>query len=124
MSRERWAVWEQEGRKGLLERAEDQVQKLLANSPAEHLSGTQKEKLAQIEKRWLERIEVKIRSRWVSRLEYKVIDQPDILEIYGHRQQSRPVNDLYGLKIGDRANLHIINPGQGFTGNHIRNDFT
>jgi trimethylamine:corrinoid methyltransferase-like protein len=56
MSRKRWAVWEEEGKKGLLDRAEDQVQKLLANPPAEHLSGTQREKLAQIERRWLEKL--------------------------------------------------------------------
>jgi len=56
MSRERWAVWEQEGKKGLLERSEDRVQKALANPPRGHLSGSQKEKLARIEKRWLEKM--------------------------------------------------------------------
>jgi trimethylamine---corrinoid protein Co-methyltransferase len=56
MSRERWAVWEEEGKKGLLDRAEDRVQKLLANPPGEHLSGAQREKLAQIERRWLEKL--------------------------------------------------------------------
>jgi trimethylamine--corrinoid protein Co-methyltransferase len=56
MSRERWAVWEQEGKKGLLERSEDRVQKALANPPLEHLSGSQQERLARIEKRWLEKL--------------------------------------------------------------------
>ncbi len=54
MSRERWAVWAAEGRKGVLERATDQVRALLQNRPAEHLSGPQKDRLAGIEKRWLE----------------------------------------------------------------------
>ena len=54
MSRERWAVWAEEGRKGVLERATGQVRTLLQNRPAEHLSGAQKDRLAGIEKRWLE----------------------------------------------------------------------
>jgi trimethylamine:corrinoid methyltransferase-like protein len=54
MSRERWAVWAEEGRKGVLERATDRVQALLRERPAEHLSGRQKDRLAGIEKRWLE----------------------------------------------------------------------
>jgi len=56
MSRERWAVWAEEGRKGVLERAADRVRTLLRNRPTEHLSGSQKDRLAGIEKRWLERL--------------------------------------------------------------------
>jgi trimethylamine--corrinoid protein Co-methyltransferase len=56
MSRERWATWADEGGKGLAERAADQVRTLLRKAPAEHLSGAQKDKLAGIEKRWLDRI--------------------------------------------------------------------
>jgi trimethylamine--corrinoid protein Co-methyltransferase len=56
LSRERWAVWETEGRKELIEVARDRVKMFLNASPSEHLSGTQKEKLERIEKRALEKI--------------------------------------------------------------------
>ena len=56
MSRERWAIWGKEGKKGLLERSEDQVRNFLQKAPSDHLSGSQKEKLGRIEKRWLEKV--------------------------------------------------------------------
>ena len=56
LSRERWALWEKGGRQSLTERAADRVQSFLKGPPPEHLSGTQRERLATIEKRWLEKI--------------------------------------------------------------------
>jgi trimethylamine:corrinoid methyltransferase-like protein len=56
LSRERWAVWERAGRKDLLQRAEDRVRKILKTPPADHLSGSQREELERIEKRWLEKL--------------------------------------------------------------------
>ncbi len=57
LSRERHAVWEKAGRKTLTERAEERVQSLLKVPPPDHLTGSQREKLERIEKRWLERIQ-------------------------------------------------------------------
>lgn len=57
LSRERWALWEKGGRKGLTERADERVQNLLKTHPSEHLSGSQREKLECIEKRWLEKVQ-------------------------------------------------------------------
>ncbi|RPJ38533.1 MAG: hypothetical protein EHM27_11055, partial [Deltaproteobacteria bacterium] len=56
MSRERWAVWENEGKKELIGRAAQRVGELLKNPPSDHLSGSQREKLARIEKKWLEKL--------------------------------------------------------------------
>ena len=56
LSRERWALWEKGGRQSLTERAADRVESFLKGPPPEHLSGTQRNKLAAIEKRWLEKI--------------------------------------------------------------------
>jgi trimethylamine--corrinoid protein Co-methyltransferase len=56
MSRERWAVWENEGKKELSSRAAQRVDELLKNPPSDHLSGGQREKLARIEKKWLEKL--------------------------------------------------------------------
>jgi trimethylamine--corrinoid protein Co-methyltransferase len=56
MSRERWAVWENEGKKELIGRAAQRVDELLKNPPSDHLSGSQREKLARIEKKWLEKL--------------------------------------------------------------------
>jgi trimethylamine---corrinoid protein Co-methyltransferase len=56
MSRERWAVWENERKRELTARAADRVEDLLKNPPSDHLSGSQRERLGQIEKKWLERI--------------------------------------------------------------------
>jgi len=56
LSRERWALWEKGGRQSLTERAADQVESFLKSPPPEHLSGTQRDRLAGIEKRWLEKI--------------------------------------------------------------------
>jgi len=56
LSRERRALWEREGRKGLTERAKDRVKTLLQVPSPEHLSGSQREKLKRIEKRWLDKI--------------------------------------------------------------------
>jgi len=56
MSRERWAVWEGEGKKELTARAEDRVEALLKNPPSDHLSGSQRERLGRIEKKWLEKL--------------------------------------------------------------------
>ena len=56
MSRERWAVWENEGKKELISRAAQRVDELLKNPPSDHLSGGQREKLARIEKKWLEKL--------------------------------------------------------------------
>ncbi len=56
LSRERWALWEKEGRQSLTERAADRVRSFLKTPPPGHLSGTQRERLAAIEKRWLEKI--------------------------------------------------------------------
>jgi trimethylamine--corrinoid protein Co-methyltransferase len=56
MSRERWAVWENEGRQELISRAGKRVEEFLKNPPSDHLSGAQKEKLARIEKKWLEKL--------------------------------------------------------------------
>jgi trimethylamine--corrinoid protein Co-methyltransferase len=55
LSRERWALWEKGGRKSLTSVAEDLVQSLLKTPPPKHLSGSQREKLKKIEKRWLEK---------------------------------------------------------------------
>jgi trimethylamine--corrinoid protein Co-methyltransferase len=55
LSRERFSLWEKGGRKGLTQRAEERVQNLLTTSPLEHLSGSRREKLERIEKRWLEK---------------------------------------------------------------------
>jgi len=55
LSRERFSLWEKGGRKGLTQRAEERVQNLLRTSPLEHLSGSRREKLERIEKRWLEK---------------------------------------------------------------------
>lgn len=57
MSRERWAIWEKEGKKDLIKRAEDRVQSLLKTPPPDHLSGSQRQKLERIEKHWLEKLE-------------------------------------------------------------------
>ena len=56
MSRDRWAVWEGEGKKELIARAGQRVDELLKKPPADYLSGGQREKLAQIEKKWLEKL--------------------------------------------------------------------
>jgi len=56
LSRERWALWEKEGRQSLTERAADRVESFLKIPPPEHLSGTQRDKLAAIEKRWMEKV--------------------------------------------------------------------
>jgi trimethylamine---corrinoid protein Co-methyltransferase len=56
MNRERWAVWEQGGKRDLTERALDQTRKLLKKPPPDHLSGSQREKLLRIEKRWMEKL--------------------------------------------------------------------
>lgn len=56
LSRERWALWEKGGRKGLTSVAEDLVQSLLKTPPPEHLSASQRERLQKIEKRGLEKI--------------------------------------------------------------------
>jgi trimethylamine--corrinoid protein Co-methyltransferase len=56
LSRERWALWEKGGRQSLTERAADRVESFLKGPPPEHLSGTQRDRLATIEKRWLEKI--------------------------------------------------------------------
>jgi len=56
MSRERWAVWEEGGKKELITRAAERVENLLKNPPADHLTGSQREKLARIEKHWLEKL--------------------------------------------------------------------
>jgi trimethylamine--corrinoid protein Co-methyltransferase len=56
MSRERWAVWENEGKRELIARATDRVEDLLKNPPPDHLTGSQREKLARIEKRWMEKL--------------------------------------------------------------------
>jgi len=56
MSRERWAVWESDGKKELIDRAAQRVEELLKSPPSDHLSGSQREKLAQIEKKWLEKL--------------------------------------------------------------------
>jgi hypothetical protein len=56
MSRERWSVWENEGKRELIARAADRVETLLKNPPSDHLTGTQKEKLSRIEKKWLEKL--------------------------------------------------------------------
>ena len=56
LSRERFAVWERKGKKELREQAEDRVRTLLKEKPAEHLNGSQRDKLRKIEKRWLEKI--------------------------------------------------------------------
>jgi trimethylamine--corrinoid protein Co-methyltransferase len=55
MSRERWAVWEREGKKDLVSRAAQRVEEILKNPPSDHLSGSQREKLERIEKKWLEK---------------------------------------------------------------------
>jgi len=57
LSRERHAVWEKAGSKSLTERAEERVQSLLKTPPPDHLTGSQREKLERIEKRWLEEIQ-------------------------------------------------------------------
>ncbi|MGQ9645053.1 MAG: trimethylamine methyltransferase family protein [Thermodesulfobacteriota bacterium] len=57
LSRERWAVWEKGGRKGLTSVAETLVQSLLKIPPPDHLSGSQLERLKKIEKRYLEEME-------------------------------------------------------------------
>lgn len=56
LSRERWALWEKGGSKGLTTQAEERVQSLLKILPPEHLNGSQREKLKKVEKRWLEKI--------------------------------------------------------------------
>ncbi len=56
MSRERWAVWENEGKKELTARAADRVEALLKNPSPGHLSGSQRERLGRIEKKWLEKL--------------------------------------------------------------------
>ncbi len=57
LSRERWALWDKEGRRSLAEKAEDRVRAMLNASPPAYLNGPQRGKLAAIEKRWLEEIE-------------------------------------------------------------------
>jgi trimethylamine--corrinoid protein Co-methyltransferase len=57
MSRERWALWDKEGRKGLRERSEERVRDLLKKPPSEHLSGSQRTKLERIEKKWLDKLQ-------------------------------------------------------------------
>lgn len=56
MNRERWGFWADAGGTGLTERAAEQVRELLQKPAPEHLSGSQRDKLAGIEKRWLERL--------------------------------------------------------------------
>jgi trimethylamine--corrinoid protein Co-methyltransferase len=56
MSRERWAVWENGGKKELVSRAAKRVGEFLKNPPSDYLSGGQREKLARIEKKWLEKL--------------------------------------------------------------------
>jgi trimethylamine--corrinoid protein Co-methyltransferase len=56
LSRDRWALWEKGGKKGLTSVAADLVQSLLKIPPPEHLSASQQERLQKIEKRWLEKI--------------------------------------------------------------------
>jgi len=56
LSRERWAVWEKAGRKDLLQRAEDRVREILKTPPPEHLSVSQRDRLEQIQKHWLQRL--------------------------------------------------------------------
>jgi trimethylamine---corrinoid protein Co-methyltransferase len=50
LSRERWAVWEKAGKKDLLRRAEDRVREILKQPAPDHVSASQLEKLARIEK--------------------------------------------------------------------------
>jgi trimethylamine---corrinoid protein Co-methyltransferase len=56
MSRERWAVWEEGGKKELITRAAERVENLLKNPPPDHLTGGQRDNLARIEKHWLEKL--------------------------------------------------------------------
>jgi trimethylamine--corrinoid protein Co-methyltransferase len=56
MSRERWAAWEGEGKRELIGRAGQKVEELLKSPPSDHLSGGQREKLARIEQKWLEKL--------------------------------------------------------------------
>lgn len=56
LSRERWAQWEMTGGNSILDRAVKKVNLLLKSPPSDHLEGTQREKLKQIEKKWLEKI--------------------------------------------------------------------
>jgi trimethylamine--corrinoid protein Co-methyltransferase len=56
MSRERWAIWAEDGGTDLAERAARRVRTLLQGPAPEHLRGSQRDKLAAIEKRWLERV--------------------------------------------------------------------
>jgi len=56
LSRERWALWDKQGRKGLRERSEERVRDLLKKPPPDHLSGSQRTKLERIEKKWLDKL--------------------------------------------------------------------
>jgi trimethylamine--corrinoid protein Co-methyltransferase len=56
LSRERRGPWEKQGCKELTQRAQDRLQTFLKAPPSEHLTGSQKEKLKLIEKRWLEKV--------------------------------------------------------------------
>ncbi len=56
LSRERWALWQKKGRRGLTERAEERMQTLLQTGSPEHLTGAEKLKLEKIEKKWMEKI--------------------------------------------------------------------
>ncbi|MGE5254418.1 MAG: trimethylamine methyltransferase family protein [Planctomycetaceae bacterium] len=53
MDRERYAVWEKGGRTSLLERAGARTKEILQKAPAEHLTGSQRQKLSRIEGHWL-----------------------------------------------------------------------
>jgi trimethylamine--corrinoid protein Co-methyltransferase len=57
LSRERWTIWDEGGRKSLRERSEERVGDLLKKPSPEHLSGSQKTKLERIEKKWLDKIQ-------------------------------------------------------------------
>ncbi|MFB3816480.1 MAG: trimethylamine methyltransferase family protein [Candidatus Methylomirabilales bacterium] len=56
MNRERHGFWAAAGGKGLTQRAAERVRELLRLPAAEHLGGAQRDALARIEKRWLERL--------------------------------------------------------------------
>jgi trimethylamine--corrinoid protein Co-methyltransferase len=56
MNRERHDFWAEAGAKGLTERAADRVRELLQLPAVDHLSGVQRDALARIEQRWLERL--------------------------------------------------------------------
>jgi trimethylamine---corrinoid protein Co-methyltransferase len=57
LSRERWAPWDDKGRKELRRRSEERVRDLLKAPPPEHLSGSQRTRLERIEKKWLDKLQ-------------------------------------------------------------------